>query len=182
MRKPQPADAQAIFDRYASDPVATHFMSWPTHRSVADTRAFLAWSDAEWDQWPAGTYLVFAREPAGLLLGSTGLSFQTPDFAVTGYIFAQDAWGKGFATETLAAMVDLARTIGVKRLEAVCFASHRASARVMEKCGFQFDGVLPAHTPFPNIAPGDHFDVLSYSIRFDDQNETSTGSVTRNTD
>jgi ribosomal-protein-alanine N-acetyltransferase len=182
LRKPELSDAEAIFRRYASDPVATEYMSWPTHHTVDDTLAFLAWSDADWQQWAAGTYLVFAREPAGLLLGSTGLSFQNPEVAITGYIFAHDAWGKGFATESLSAMVSLARDLGVRRLESVCHVHHRASAHVMEKCGFQYEGILPAHTVFPNIALGQRFDVLSYSIRFDDQNETSTGSVTRSTD
>src|SRR5438552_18188698 len=44
--------------------------------------------------------------------------------------------GHGFATEALAAMVDLARSTGVHRLYALCHAVHRASAHVLEKCGF----------------------------------------------
>ena len=116
LRKPAISDAHAVFERYAGDPAVTRYMSWPTHKTVADTCAFLAWSDADWDRWPAGSYLVHTRE--GKLLGGTGLSFRTPLFAATGYVFARDAWGQGFATEALRAMVDLAQVLGLKKLEA----------------------------------------------------------------
>lgn len=164
LRKPKAGDAEAIFRRYAGDPLATRYLSWPTHRSVTDTAAFLSWSDREWERWPAGPYLVLARN--GLnesLLGGTGLAFAAPDAAATGYILAQDAWGQGFATEALTAMVELARQTGVRRLEAICHANHAASARVLEKCGFRREGKLPGHTEFPNLAPGIRCDVLSYA-------------------
>jgi hypothetical protein len=93
LRRPVLTDAEAIFRRYASDPVVTRYLSWPTHRTVADTQAFLAWDETEWQNCPSGSYLIFLREE-DRLLGSTGLSFKTPTRAVTGYVFAQDAWGR----------------------------------------------------------------------------------------
>jgi ribosomal-protein-alanine N-acetyltransferase len=167
LRKPTIRDAQAIFERYAGDPAVTRYMSWPTHRTVADTHAFLAWSEADWELWPAGSFLIYSLNTNGLLLGGTGLTFRTPVLALTGYVLAQDAWGQGFATESLMAMVELARQTGVLRLEAVCHVQHRASAHVLEKCGFHCEGVSAAHTEFPNLSPGSRCDVLSYSKRFD---------------
>src|ERR1700761_5857930 len=119
LRRPALADAGAIFDRYAGDPVVTRYLSWPMHRTLADTHAFLAWSDAEWGKGPAGPYLVFSRED-NRLLGGTGLSFMSPTCAATGYVLARDAWGHGYATEALQVMVELAGELGVKRLEALC--------------------------------------------------------------
>jgi ribosomal-protein-alanine N-acetyltransferase len=166
MRKPRAADAEAVFHRYASDPVATRYLSWPTHRSLVDTRAFLEWSDAEWAKWPvAGPYLVFARDD-GHLLGGTGLSYKSPQSAVTGYVFAQDAWGQGFATESLQAMVDLTRQLGIQRLEAICHVEHRPSAHVLEKCGFQLEEIWRQHTEFPNLTLGVKSDVCSYVRTF----------------
>jgi RimJ/RimL family protein N-acetyltransferase len=168
LRRPIINDAQMIFERYAGDPVVTRYMSWATHRTVADTYAFLAWSEADWELWPAGSFLIFSKDADGLLLGGTGLSFRTPVSAVTGYVLAQDAWGQGFATEALRAMVELARQTGVTRLEAECHAEHRASAHVLEKCGFYCEGILRAHTEFPNFAQGSRSDVLRYLMRFDE--------------
>ncbi len=165
LRKPERADAKAIFTTYAADPEVTRYLSWPAHRSLADTFAFLSWSDAQWEQWPAGPYLVFLRAD-GRLLGSTGLSFRSPECAVTGYAFARAEWGHGYATESLHAMVDLARDLGVRRLESVCHIDHRPSAHVMEKCRFQPLGIQPNHTEFPNLSPGLKSDVLSYVYLF----------------
>ena len=159
-RAPAPGDARAIFERYASDPEVTRYMSWPCHVSVADTEAFVAFSEAEWRRWPVGPLLAFSRE-TGELLGSAGLVLEPLDCAATGYVFARDAWGKGFATEALTAMVDLAAQLRVVRLYALCHTEHRASYRVMEKCGFTREGVLPRHLVFPNLSNEPH-DVFSY--------------------
>lgn len=161
LRKPVLADAETIFHRYASDPEVTRYLSWPTHRDVIDTQAFLAWSDADWEQWPAGSYLVFSQED-GRLLGGTGLSFQSPTVAITGYVLARDAWGLGYATESLQAMVELAQRLGVLRLKAICHADHRASAHVLEKCGFQREQIRRGALAFPNLISQKRWDVFSY--------------------
>src|SRR5436309_2770420 len=53
---------------------------------------------------PAAPYVIRARAD-GTLLGGTGLAFVTPYRASTGYVLAKAAWGKGYATEALRAMV-----------------------------------------------------------------------------
>lgn len=168
LRRPRRSDAQAIFDRYASDREVTRYLSWPTHRSVADTLAFLAMSDDEWQRWPAGPYLVLLLENGkpGPLLGSTGLFYKTPTLAVTGYVFARHVWGQGYATESLQAMVDVARQTGVTRLEAICHAEHAPSANVLEKCGFTREEVHREHFVFPNLKPQKKSDVFSYIRSF----------------
>lgn len=159
--KPQASDAASIFERYAGDPDVTRFLGWPRHASVADTQAFLQYSAAEWERWPAGPYVIRSRSD-GRLLGGTGLSFEGPQRAVTGYVLAKDAWGQGYATEALGAMTDVARRIGVGRLQAFCHPEHRASWRVLEKCGFERDGSWTQQAVFPNLAPGVPQDVLCY--------------------
>jgi RimJ/RimL family protein N-acetyltransferase len=164
LRRPRQSDAQEIFSTYASDREVTRYLSWPTHRSVADTLAFLSMSDDEWHRWPAGPYLAVLHgngSPARLI-GSTGLSFKTPTRAVTGYVFARSAWGQGYATESLKAMVEIARQTGVNRLEAICHAEHTPSAHVMEKCGFLREEVHREHFVFPNLKPQKKSDVFSY--------------------
>jgi RimJ/RimL family protein N-acetyltransferase len=163
LRRPQEADLDDVFVRFASDPEVTRLMSWRRHESLADTHAFLSYSDAEWIRWPAGPYLVRSRTD-GTLLGSTGLGFETPYRAMTGYVFAKDAWGRGYATEVLRAMVDLAGKLHVRRLYALCHVDHTASSRVLEKCGFTREGILRRHSEFPNLSPGVPCDVLCYSF------------------
>jgi RimJ/RimL family protein N-acetyltransferase len=165
LRRPSAADAAAIFARYANDAEATRYLGWRRHSTVDDTKMFLAFSEAEWARWPAGPYIVESREN-GVLLGSTGLAFESFESAMTGYVFARDAWGQGYATEALSAIVPLAPELRIHRLYAICHTEHRASARVLEKCGFAREGVLPRHTVFPNLMPGKAADVFCYSRHF----------------
>lgn len=163
LRRPRRADAAAIFARYASDPEVTRYLGWPRHHAVSDTEGFIKFADSEWRRWPAGAYLILGRED-GTLLGGTGLHFETKQRAATGYVLARDAWGRGIATEALGAMTELAPKLGLARLYALCHPDHRASYRVMEKCGFEREGLLRRHTEFPNLAPGEPSDVLYYAI------------------
>jgi len=162
LRKPRAEDAEAVYSRYAGDPEVTRFLGWPRHRSLKDTGAFLALSDAEWQRWPAGPYLIESLE-TGQLLGSTGLAFETPFRAATGYVLAKDAWGAGYATEALGRVAVVATELGVRRLYALCHPEHAPSYRVLEKCGFAREGLLRCHSEFPNLSPGGLGDVLCYA-------------------
>jgi RimJ/RimL family protein N-acetyltransferase len=166
LRKPEPTDAEAILARYASDPEVTRFLGWARHRSLDDTRSFLEFSDAEWQKWPMGPYLIFSREN-GQLLGGTGLSFETPFRAATGYVLAKDAWGLGYATEALGGVVAAAAEVGLRRVYALCHPDHRASWRVLEKCGFDREGLLRGYADFPNLRAEDPGDVLCYGRVFE---------------
>jgi ribosomal-protein-alanine N-acetyltransferase len=164
-RRPSVADAGEIFSRYAADPEVMRFMSFPRHESLQETRQFLSWSDAEWERWPAGPYLIRSRVD-NVLVGSTGLSFETPYRAMTGYLFARDSWGLGYASEALRTMAAQAASVGVRRLYALCHTGHEGSRRVLEKGGFLREGVLRKYMEFPNLAPGEPADVFCYSLIF----------------
>ncbi len=165
LRRPTAADAVRVFERYAGDPEVTRYLAWPRHRSLADTEGFLRFSAAEWKRSGVGPYLICSSED-GYLLGSTGLALQEAGEAVTGYVLAKDAWGRGYATETLQAMVLLSEQMGVRRLRAFCHPDHRASWHVLAKCGFTRDASWSEKVEFPNLAPGLLQDVLCYERVF----------------
>ena len=160
LRPPTPEDAELIFERYASDAEVTRYLGWPRHTSIQHTQAFVGFSLAEWTRWGVGPLMVFDRV-SGTLVGASGLVMEASDRAATGYVLARDAWGKGYATESLQAMIVLAAEFKIARLYALCHVDHRASQRVLEKCGFQREGV-PRHSVFPNLSP-EPLDVLSYA-------------------
>ncbi len=160
LRKPTLADAEAIYHRYASDAQVTRFLGWPRHWTIDDTRSFLQWSEAQWHEHPAGPYLI--ESGAGVLLGSAGLEFSGPHQAATGYVLARDAWGQGYATEALRAVIAVARRLQVRELQAICHAGHAASRRVLEKCGFRCAGQVAVQ--FPNLQPGESGDARRYEL------------------
>jgi ribosomal-protein-alanine N-acetyltransferase len=165
LRKPLSADAEAIYSRYASDSEVTRYLGWPTHESIEDTLAFIGFSDQEWSKWPAGPYLVELLAD-GKLIGSTGLTFESHDRALTGYVFAKDAWGYGYATEALQAMVSLSKELKVRYLHGLCHPENIASRRVMEKCGFKLEREPHKFGEFPNLEDGVKGRALRLSTTF----------------
>jgi ribosomal-protein-alanine N-acetyltransferase len=166
LRRPTARDVVTIFETYASDPDVTRYVGWPKHAKRGETRTFLAYSDAQWRKWPAGPYVVLLRNTR-MVIGGTGLVFETPRRASTGYVFARRAWGHGYATEALRAMVRVAADCGIVRLYAICHHGHEASVRVLEKGGFTYEGTLRRFAEFPNLEPGVLCDVRCYSIVFE---------------
>ncbi len=89
----------------------------------------------------------FAVEAAatGRYVGSCCLMIEehSPSSAELGYWFLREAWGKGYATEASAAMLELGfRRLGLHRVWGQCHAQNAASARVMEKLGMTYEGTL----------------------------------------
>lgn len=161
LRRPRAEDARPIFDTYAADPAVTRYLAWPRHRSLDDTRAFLDFSQAQWRDNGYGPLLIESRAD-GRVLGSTGLCLEAPGRASTGYVLAQEAWGQGYATEALRWLMESISASELLRVEAACYHAHRASARVLEKCGFDFDRRMARHTVFPALGDSPQ-DVLLYS-------------------
>jgi ribosomal-protein-alanine N-acetyltransferase len=93
LRRPRVADADAVYERYASDEDVSRYLAWHRHTSPDVTRRFLQWSDTEWERWPAGPYLI-EKKDSGELIGGTGYAFETRYRASTGYVLAKDAWRK----------------------------------------------------------------------------------------
>lgn len=148
-RRPTRADADAIFARYASDPEVTTYLGWPRHRTVKQSRAFVAWSDGEWQRAGVGPLLIESRDD-GRLLGSTGLMIDGPGSAAVGYLLARDAWGQGYATEALHAMTAWADECGIGHLYALCHPAHAATIRVLEHGGFRLNASF-VEASFPNL-------------------------------
>ena len=159
--RPESRHAEAIYAS-ASDPDVTRWVGWPRHRSMEDTASFLAFSDAEWQRAAAGPLVIEDRE-TGEFVGTTGLSFEASSIASTGYVIRREAWGQGYATEALLGVIELADPLEVVRLSALCHPGHRASARVLEKAGFELEGVLRRSTLFPNLEPDTLSDACLYA-------------------
>lgn len=63
--------------------------------------------------------------------------------AEIGWVLDPAIHGQGFGTEFAGALLDLAIDgLGVRRVEAACFADNLASRRVMEKIGLRLEGVF----------------------------------------
>jgi RimJ/RimL family protein N-acetyltransferase len=91
------------------------------------------------------SFLITLRED-GDAIGVIGFGGETAA-AELGYALGRRYWGRGYATEAVSAVVDLAREVGARRLDAYSFVENPASARVLEKAGFRDLGVVARDYP-----------------------------------
>ncbi len=109
------------------------------------------YTPADADEWltivtQADPFLDFAIVVGDSPIGGIGLALGSDIERVSaevGYWIGEDHWGRGFATEALRAFIPWAlETFALTRLFATTFAHHHASRRVLEKAGFELEGVL----------------------------------------
>lgn len=87
--------------------------------------------------------LVVFEKTTGKKLGVTGYIHRGPDCAEVGFLFAPEAQGLGYGTESLRAVCDYAfREGGIERLIATVTAGNLASRRLLEKVGFTLEQEL----------------------------------------
>ena len=142
-------DAEEIFFGYASKPEATKFVSWPTHRSIEDTRSFLAYAHSAW--LTGREYSFSIRIKGGTqFVGSIG--FINDDGKVQfGYIICPSKWGNGYATETVVGMMDLLRNAaGIFRIYSFVDVDNIASQKVLQRSGLIEEARLPLWFRFVN--------------------------------
>src|SRR6188768_4049592 len=65
-------EAEEIFYTYASKPEATKYMSWPTHKSLDDTREFLKHALSGWRQGTDYSFSIRLKK-TNRFVGSCGM-------------------------------------------------------------------------------------------------------------
>jgi ribosomal-protein-alanine N-acetyltransferase len=149
LRRLQSSDAEEVFYSYGSKPEAGHYLTWPTHKGLADTRRFLQHVDQTWALGLEFTYGLRLRTE-NRLIGSLGI--QNDDGRMElGYVLSPTFWGQGYATEACTAMVNYLKGLPwVYRIQSFVDAENKASARVLLKSGFIEEARLPKWRRFIN--------------------------------
>ena len=134
-----PEDAPALAAALGDRGIARNLANVPWPYGMRDAEAFLA---APRDP-VLPSLLIFERTAgAPVLVGACGLGRRPSGAVEMGYWIARRAWGQGFATEACTALVDIARALGLSSLEGSHFIDNPASARVLEKLGFEAIGII----------------------------------------
>ncbi|MDP3999819.1 MAG: GNAT family N-acetyltransferase [bacterium] len=136
-----------------SDPDTAHYTTVPSPYTEADAQE---WLDCQAERMAKGESLEFAiAEPeSGLLVGSVGfVKFHWPDRrGEVGYWQHPDSRGKGYTTRALALLCRHGfETLGLERCEGLAEKGNIGSQKVLEKVGFQREGLLRSYVEIKGV-------------------------------
>lgn len=146
LRDVQEQDATERYVAWMNDAAVTRYMEtrFATH-TVESLREYVSMM-----RHKAGTLFLAIvvregdRHIGNIKLGPIDQVHGLADVALM--IGDRQAWGKGYATEAIAALSEHAfRTLGVRKLTAGCYAANVGSRRAFEKAGYHVEATRPAH-------------------------------------
>lgn len=161
IRKITIEDLDDMYD-YCSDEAVSEHAIWYSHKSLDDTKGFIefvlkAYNKCEVTPWG------IEDKNTNRLIGTCGFVYWNiiHSRAELGYALSRDYWNKGIMSEVVRGIIDFGfKEMDLVRIEARCHPKNIGSARVMEKSGMTFEGILRKQL----FAKGQHQDVKMYSI------------------
>ncbi len=150
LRAPHIEDIDALAHLANNAKIANMVSRMPHPYTVADAKDFVRRAN----KGVIGK-AVFAitKADTDVFMGCCGLEIDPdqPERGEIGYWLGEQYWNKGYATEAAQVLVDMAfRDDVVEMLDARCRVVNNASRRVIQKCGFQYQGTGMA----PSLAMG----------------------------
>jgi [ribosomal protein S5]-alanine N-acetyltransferase len=149
-------DAEEMFYTYASKPEATKYLSWATHRTTEDTRAFLRYAIEGWNKGTDFSYGIRLRT-SNQMIGSFGLIHDEGKIQF-GYVLSPSQWGRGYATEACRQIMSTLKSRPqLYRVSTFVDVENEASIRVLQKSGLLHEATLQKWFRFvnQNYAPKD---------------------------
>jgi len=134
-----PEDAMALATAMSDKAIARNLAVVPWPYTLRDAEAYLA---SPRDPVLPSFLILERTDSASRLVGSCGLGRRPSGAVEMGYWIARPYWGRGLATEACGALVEIARALGLASLEGSHFIDNPASARVLEKLGFEALGII----------------------------------------
>lgn len=106
-----------------------------------------AWIARHVPEFEARLMAVLAITADSILVGAISLRLEQPHRrAELGYWIGRPYWGKGYATEAAAAILEYGfTTLALNRIQATHLTRNPASGRVMQKVGMRFEGIQREH-------------------------------------
>lgn len=152
-------NAEGLYE-YAKHPEVGPNAGWPPHESVEASMDILR------ELFVPSTAWAIREKDTGRIVGHISLDDDKRREDVNskemGYNLAYDCWGKGYMTEAAKAVMDYGfEEFGLVVMSICTGPDNKRSQRVIEKCGFKFEGIQRRGY---HILDGTDRDNLVYSI------------------
>lgn len=148
------------FYEYARDPEIGPNAGWEPHTNREASRSILQLFVSQNEVW------AIEHQQDGKAIGSIGLHMDRKRSGVNarmlGYVLARQYWGQGLMTEAARCAIRYAfEELQIDILSVYHYPHNMKSRRVIEKCGFRYEGTLRSAS---RIYDGTVMDDVCYSI------------------
>lgn len=136
-------DVPALFEIF-SHPEVMRYWSYPPLKSTAQAQALLERIRESFRKQDLFQWGIALKNENRIIGTCTLLEYDAQNRrAEIGYVLARAYWGKGLMHQALTALVDFAfTTLTLNRIEADVDPRNAASLRLLERLGFQREGLL----------------------------------------
>ena len=134
------ADTDDLY-RYAIDPQVGPRAGWKPHQSREESLSIIQMFMAD------DNVFAIERKSDHRMIGTLGLHKDKwrnlPDVKMIGYVLAQDCWGNGYMSEAVRRVLQYGFEEMHLRLMSIShYTFNDQSRRVIEKCGFVYEGTM----------------------------------------
>lgn len=158
-----------VLHQYWSDLTVTEYML-ETFKTMEQTRNMIELLKSLPDNNLGFRWAITSKD-SGKVFGTCGFHNVRPEHyrAEMGYELGKEYWGQGIMAEALTAILNYGfDTLQYNRIEAFVNFGNKRSVRILEKMGFQLDGLLRNY----EFAGGKFLDQYCYSLLKSDCRET----------
>ncbi len=143
LREMQPEDAFAIFQIFSDEEVMKYY-DMEAFTSIEQAEAMIERQQTRFAQKERFRWGITLKDE-DVVIGTGGYVAwdKQQHLGGIGYDLARAYWQQGIMTEAVAAMVRFGfEEMGLNRIEAMVMPDNSASARLLQKLGFQEEGIL----------------------------------------
>ncbi len=161
LRSLRPSDAASIVQHIGKPSVARNMSAIPHPYSLEHADEWIVTASRRTPETHFGiTIQDEVVGGIGVEIGDPGKSAVSAHCAEIGYWLGAAFWGRGIMSEAVVALTEWAFTeLPLARIQAAVYARNPASARVLEKAGYAFEGKLLARY----FRDGEFIDGLLYA-------------------
>lgn len=143
LRKMELDDYEKIYNCWTNDYEVSKYVTWEPHKSSEETKMLTEYWVSQYSNDYTYRWIVEIKETGEIIgmIDAIHLDLQYMTVEV-GYCYGSKYWGKGYATESLKAVLEFLHNEGFPVVYAQHFISNPASGRVMEKAGMEYEATL----------------------------------------
>lgn len=161
LRKLVMEDAEEGF-KYASEPSVSRFMPWGEHKTIDDSKGFLASILEAYERQQKLTWAIQLKQ-TGKMIGTIDYVSWQPkrSKAEIAYTLSHEYWGRGLMKEAADGLLAFGfKEMGLNKIEAPIMLENTQSRRLAEKLGMKLEGVARDHM----VIKGKFVDLAMYAI------------------